>query len=211
MKIEIAGEMVELLPERALFWPKQKLLVIADLHLGKAATFRRAGIPIPEGAMMKDLERLHDLITKKGAERCLIIGDLLHHQSGLGATTLEMIEQGLNRLPCQLDLILGNHDRALKKLDHSSWQLNVHADQLIVEPFVFSHHPREAIEGYVLSGHLHPLASIKTGNQWHRFPCFFFQERYGILPAFTSFAGGVSVDASEGKIYACLGDEVLKI
>ena len=48
--IEVAGEPVWLLPERAVFWPQGGTLVTADLHWGKAATFRSAGVPIPGGA-----------------------------------------------------------------------------------------------------------------------------------------------------------------
>jgi uncharacterized protein len=45
--LTIAGEDVLLLPERALFWPRACALVVADVHWGKAASFRAAGIPIP--------------------------------------------------------------------------------------------------------------------------------------------------------------------
>jgi metallophosphoesterase superfamily enzyme len=45
--IEAAGEVLTLLPQRALFWPAMSMLVIADIHFGKAASFRAQGIPGP--------------------------------------------------------------------------------------------------------------------------------------------------------------------
>jgi len=45
----VAGEKLVLLAERAVFWPAKKALFVADFHLGKAASFRRAGIPLPSG------------------------------------------------------------------------------------------------------------------------------------------------------------------
>ena len=56
--LTIAGEDVQLLPERALYWPRACTLVVADVHWGKAATFRAAGIPIPSGTTTEDLARL---------------------------------------------------------------------------------------------------------------------------------------------------------
>ena len=43
--IQCAGETVWLLPERALWWPAQRMLMVADAHFGKAATFRARGVP----------------------------------------------------------------------------------------------------------------------------------------------------------------------
>ena len=43
------GERLHLLPERAVWWPAAGLLLVADVHLGKAATFRRLGQPVPAG------------------------------------------------------------------------------------------------------------------------------------------------------------------
>ena len=47
--IQLADEQLLLLPERALWWPQQKALVLSDVHFGKSATFRENGIPVPEG------------------------------------------------------------------------------------------------------------------------------------------------------------------
>ena len=48
-----AGESLVLLGERALYWPTRQALLIADLHLGKADVFRRAGIALPSGGTGK--------------------------------------------------------------------------------------------------------------------------------------------------------------
>lgn len=211
MIITIAGEKVELLPQKALYWPKNKILAVADLHLGKAAAFRAAGIPIPEGDMQRDLARLQKMIEEKDVARCIIVGDLLHHRTGMKEHTLQIIESWMKELQCELDLVLGNHDIALKSIPHGHWKLRVHAETLHVKPFVFSHHPLESPEGYVWSGHLHPQATIKVGNKFHRFPSFFIGNSCGILPAFSSFAGGMTLDNKIGTQYVCVGGKVLLI
>ncbi|NBP80976.1 hypothetical protein EBU58_09735, partial [bacterium] len=51
----------ELLPGRGAWLPTSRTLLVADLHLGKAASFRHAGLPVPEGSSGGDLQRLERL------------------------------------------------------------------------------------------------------------------------------------------------------
>lgn len=48
--IRCAGYTFQLLPQRALWWASEKTLLVADVHLGKGATFRALGQPLPRGA-----------------------------------------------------------------------------------------------------------------------------------------------------------------
>ena len=73
---------VRLLPGRAALVAATRTLLVADLHLGKAATFRRAGIPVPEGSAGRDLDRLTRLVADTRATRVIVVGDLLHSAAG---------------------------------------------------------------------------------------------------------------------------------
>lgn len=74
----LAGEQVLLLGARALYWPARKALLIADLHLGKADVFRRAGIGLPSGGTGDDLDRLSALLHQHAVDTLWILGDVLH-------------------------------------------------------------------------------------------------------------------------------------
>src|SRR5258706_9161580 len=113
LTLTLAGETVELLPERALFWPRTRTLVVADLHWGKAATFRAAGIPIPAGTTTSDLARLNAILDRTGARRILILGDLFHAAPGRAApTTLAMLRRWrASHANVDMLLVRGNHDR----------------------------------------------------------------------------------------------------
>src|SRR5258706_7423120 len=76
------GERVELLAARALHWPRERTLFVADVHLGKAAAFRAGGVPLPRGATAADLARLARLCAQTDARRLVILGDFLHAKSG---------------------------------------------------------------------------------------------------------------------------------
>ena len=91
VECEVAGEKLVLLPERAVFWPKRKALFIADFHLGKAATFRSAGIPLPSGTTRENLERLDRAVVNTKARQVIFLGDFLHAASGRAPRTLDVL------------------------------------------------------------------------------------------------------------------------
>lgn len=74
----LAGEAVWLLPEGALWWPAGAALFVADLHLGKAATFRARGLPVPGGTTQHNLARLSQLVQQHRAGQLVLLGDFLH-------------------------------------------------------------------------------------------------------------------------------------
>ena len=83
-RLEAAGLSLWLLPGRAVWWPAAGTLFVADLHFGKAATFRRAGLAVPEGTTADNLARLTHLLGSTGAHQLVFLGDLLHARSGRG-------------------------------------------------------------------------------------------------------------------------------
>ena len=65
------GRCLHLLPERAAWLPDAGLLLVADVHFGKAASFRRLGVPVPRGTTGANLARLDALLSRlPGANWC---------------------------------------------------------------------------------------------------------------------------------------------
>ena len=44
-------------PSGAIYWEEKKMLLIADVHLGKVAHFRKHGAPVPANAAFQNLEK----------------------------------------------------------------------------------------------------------------------------------------------------------
>jgi DNA ligase-associated metallophosphoesterase len=209
--LELAGEQVWLLAERALWWPAHGTLVVADLHLGKAATFRAAGIPIPHGSTGDDLARLDRALARTGARALVILGDLFHARVGREAPrTLALLGGWRERRP-HLDVLLvrGNHDVGA---GDPPGELGVQCvnEPWDAAPFSFRHHPEPA-DAYVLAGHIHPAVRLGgRGGLRERLPAFVFGARIGVLPAFGSFTGGGEVEPDpDDRIYIIAGDEVI--
>lgn len=78
LPVQLAGETMVLIGARALYWPARQALLIADLHLGKADVFRRAGIALPRGGTAEDLQRLQSLLDMHACRELWILGDILH-------------------------------------------------------------------------------------------------------------------------------------
>jgi DNA ligase-associated metallophosphoesterase len=106
------GATLRLMPERAAWCPTGGTLFVADLHLGKAATFRARGLPVPQGTTTETLERLTAALRRSGAHELVVLGDLLHAREAHAAPTLDALRRWRDAHPdlrCQL--VGGNHDR----------------------------------------------------------------------------------------------------
>lgn len=213
MNVEIQGEPLTLLPERALLWRRTATLVAADVHLGKAASFRAAGIPLPGGTTTETLSRLTAAIGKTEAKRLLLLGDFFHAKSGRASRTLAAIASWRDRHEdLEIVLVRGNHDLGAGD-PPAEWGFACCDEPCLEPPFAFRHHPEEDPEGYVLAGHIHPAVTLAgRARQREKLPCFLFGDRVGLLPAFGDFTGGATVRPQrEDRVYAVAGDEVIRI
>jgi DNA ligase-associated metallophosphoesterase len=213
VRVDLQGESLLLLPERALLWERTGTLIVADAHLGKAAAFRAAAIPMPGGTTTEALSRLAAALARTGARRLLLLGDFFHARSGRAAPTLAAIADWRRRhADLEVVLVRGNHDLGAGD-PPCEWGFDCHDEPWIEPPFAFRHHPEKETAGYVLAGHIHPAISLSgPGGQHERLPCFLFGERIGLLPAFGGFTGGATVRPRRGdRVFALAGEEVVLI
>lgn len=207
--VELAGERLLLLPEKAVYWPAQAMLIIADIHFGKAASFRALGVPVPRGTTTENLNALDALIAAHGARQVMFLGDFLHARAAHASSTQQaMLAWRQTRPDLQLTLVRGNHDR------HAGDPAAALGIELVDEPcasgpFAFCHHPDLDTPGYALAGHVHPAWVLATRFDALRLPCFVVGRRRMILPSFGSFTGGHVVTREAGDaIYVTSGDAV---
>lgn len=211
MKITIRDEVCHFLKENAVYWEREKILFLADIHLGKAAAFRASGVFVPEGTMEKDLSNILQLIQKYKPLKCIIVGDLIHASLSWTEDVKNTIEDWLKKCDCEVHLILGNHDRSLLKNLKPSWPITIH-QEFLIEPFLFSHYPKESLPWFVWAGHIHPKIEIKSGYDRIVLRCFQVFENYAILPAFSYFVGGAYVTKSAtSRIFAITDQAVREI
>ena len=182
------GMELTLLPEKAVWIESLRVLLLADLHFGKASHFRKAGIPIPEQVHDLDYIRIEKLIRKHNPAHTYFLGDLFHSSwneqwEDLGAFLPQFPESTFH-------LVLGNHD-ILPPEKYRDSSIQVYRNAVVLESFLLSHEPTTPPLGLLnICGHIHPGILLKgKAKQSVRIPIFHFSEDCLVLPSFGNFTG----------------------
>lgn len=207
MEIDLAGERVTLLPQKALWWPAQKTLFIADVHWGKAGHFRKHGIALPRKTGQADDARLAALVRNFGAEQLVIAGDLFH--SADNAEVENFTHWRAAHPDLRIHFVMGNHD-ILPHDRYAGWGLEVHPATLSLGPFYISHDDSKDVDKFLIHGHIHPgVKMYGRGREGLSLACFAQDGHRMILPAFGSFTGCYYLHQSDFRHLYGVGDEAV--
>ena len=190
LDVTVGDHRLRLMADRAAWWPAAKTLLVADVHFGKAATFRAAGIAVPE-AVAHDLARLDALLRETGADRLVILGDMFHAAAGRTDAVQDQLRQWrARRRRLQLMLVRGNHDRSAGDPPDDLHITCVDEPHDLAD-LALAHDPG-VVGGDAagVAGHLHPAVALRdVGRTPLRLPCFVHESHRLTLPAFGSFTG----------------------
>ncbi len=200
--LSFAGEELVLTESRAVYWPRERALLVADLHLEKASFFAQHGQPIPPYDSRETLERVALAIRETGACRVITLGDNFHDSKG--ATRLEPHACGmLEALTRAVDWvwITGNHDVGKDGSLAEARCGGTLVEELELSGFVLRHMAKKGETRPELSGHFHPRLQLTVRQRRIVRPCAVVSanenadgSRSGrmILPAFGAFTAGMS-------------------
>lgn len=208
LAVNLAGAELWLLAEKAVYWPAERALLIADAHFGKAAVYRALGQPVPHGTTGANLAVLDGLLARYRCEEVIFLGDFLHGRAAQGTATLQALIAWRRTHPdLRLTLIRGNHD--LRAGDPpTALGMAVVAEPWLRGPLALRHEPAPHPTHHVLAGHVHPVYLLKgSGRQRLRLPCFQLGRQVTLLPAFGAFTGGFAVTRKPGVQLVLAGAE----
>ncbi len=194
LAVNVAGTTLLCLSQRMLFWPEQRTLFVADVHLGKAASFRAAGVAMPTGHSGHDLDRITALLIAHQATRLVILGDMVHTRTSY-TDALDRNFRAFRATHSDVEVILvrGNHDRHAGDAP-PAWGLKIVSEPHVFGPFACCHEPGQAdASGYELAGHLHPAIRLRTAREGVTLPCFWQHAKGIVLPAFGSLTGNFTL------------------
>lgn len=192
--IHFAGERLMLDPCGVLFWPAERTLVVADLHLEKGSAFAARGRALPPYDTRETLARLVLALHRWQPARLVALGDSFHDRHGasrLGREEAATLRRAIDGL--EMVWVLGNHDPTPPAALPGTAVPTFAAGAL-----VFRH---QAVAGMVageLSGHFHPKATMPTRCGGVTRPCFVADGRRIVLPAFGAYTGGL--DARDAAV-----------
>jgi DNA ligase-associated metallophosphoesterase len=173
----------------ALYWPEERLLVVADLHLEKGSAFATRGVLLPPYDTAATLARLAMLIERYAPRLVIALGDSFHDGGGparmsdISCAGLKTLQRGRDWL-----WIAGNHDP--DPADNIGGRF---AATLALGPLTFRHEPSPHPGDGEIAGHLHPQARIARRGRAVSRRCFAGDGKRLVMPAFGAYAGGLNV------------------
>ena len=196
-RFAFAGQEWQISDGRAVYWPNQGALLVADLHLEKASWFASHGQMLPPYDSRETLERLSTAVLATGARRIFCLGDNFHDDAGPDRMQPQAVAL-LADLAARVDVvwITGNHDTGLAGVPGT-----VVAD-LAMDGIDLRHEATPDAEKPEISGHFHPKLRIKTRGRTIARACALRSESRLILPAFGTLTGGM--DAADPALIAAL-------
>ncbi|NUT73422.1 ligase-associated DNA damage response endonuclease PdeM [Pseudomonas sp. C1C7] len=205
--ISLAGETLWLLPEKAVYWPAQQALLVADVHFGKAAAYRSLGQPVPRGTTTHNIAVLDALVEALPCRQLIFLGDFLHGPGSHASATLDALALWRARhADLSMTLIRGNHDKRAGD-PPASLDIRVVPEPMLLGPFSLQHEPDPHPRLHVLAGHVHPVYRLHgRGRQSLRLACFRIGEKVSLLPAFGAFTGGYQVERGDDSRIFVIGD-----
>ena len=213
MHVEWAGQEMVLSPERAVYWPKRKTIIIADPHFGKGAFFSGKGVPVPAGVMESDLRRLTDLLRDFKSKRLVVLGDFYHARGGVAGHTSDVLSAWRKENPrVEIILVRGNHDCHAGDPDEA-WNIECLQPPFYDHGIFFYHEAPANPMGPTMAGHIHPAVSMRgSAGERLRVPCFWFSEQVATLPAYGNFTGTHVVRPTMGDAVVLVGpDELVRV
>lgn len=196
-----------------------KVLVVADLHIGIEGEFKEAGFILP--SQTEKMARLFISILKRTKpDRLVILGDLKHNvprTSKQEWSEIPDLVQELFEHVHEIEVLPGNHDGGLRRLLPEGVRMGTSSGTTIGDIGLFHGHAwpsKEVMHSKVaIMAHNHPVIIFKdklgmriSKRCWMR--SFFRKksERYPrmpqeliMMPAFNEFCGGTPVNDPESN------------
>jgi uncharacterized protein len=175
----------------AVWFAAERMLVIADLHWGYAASHRARGNLLPWWGDDEIQQRLLALMATYQPAEMIWLGDVVHAAEGAARA-----ETFLRNAPLPVTLVAGNHDRRWRGTTTKS----------VTRGNYFFHHgdsaaavPSQSLE---IIGHHHPAVSWSDGAGTQvKLPALIASPRRLVLPAFSPWAAGTAwvSDSARGE------------
>ena len=171
-----------------LFWLEKKIAIVSDLHLEKGSSFASLGQFIPPYDSEETLKKLINFLKTHEVQTIILLGDTFHDRGALNrmSSKVKSIFDSLVE-NYEIIFVLGNHENKMKSAFIKFYE------RYIVDDIHFLH---EAVleKKYQISGHFHPVASLKINSKQITEKCLIHSENHIIMPAFGEFTGGLNIN-----------------
>lgn len=219
-EVVLQGVSLHLCGGGGVFYRDADTLLVADLHLGKGASFRKHSIAVPRGATRGTLDRVANLLLRTQPSRLFILGDLFHAPASLTAAVIESLAAfQANHCNVAMVLVRGNHDRGIHRLK-PRLPIEIVDEGYQLEALELRHHPpdtdtrsQDLAGPLTLAGHVHPSFRLRSASEdLGRQRCFWYSRGCLVLPAIGEFTGTHTVrPGRRDRVWVDLDADVVEV
>ncbi|MDP3699084.1 MAG: metallophosphoesterase [Nanoarchaeota archaeon] len=161
--------------DTSLWFDRERVLIINDLHLGYEEALHRKGVLVPRFQLEQIIGKMKIIFQKVKPAKIIINGDLKHEFGKVlrqeWKEVLEFLDFLLGNVT-EVIIIKGNHDPIIQPIADKKGimvvpeykigeSLIVHGDELV-----------ETKAKRIVIGHEHPAITIREGSKWEKYKCF---------------------------------------
>ena len=185
--IEFYNHKLQINKEGILFWLEKEIAIVSDLHLEKGSSFASTGQFIPPYDSEETLKKLLNIIDIYNVKKVILLGDTFHDKDAFKRMTSKvrsLFEELIKNY--EVIFILGNHENKMKIGSIQFYR------EYIIDDLYFLH---EATKRNIpqISGHFHPVATIRVGYKKITTKCIIHTNLNLILPSFGEYTGGLNI------------------
>ncbi len=207
---------VQPVPDQPALIIQDKILVIADLHIGIESELRQHGVNA-SSKTGKMIENIRKICKKYKPEEIVLLGDIKHNIPSSTISERKDVKKFLDETKklAHIHIVVGNHDGLIKKLTPEGIKIHP-SDGFKIEDIGFIHGhswPKKEVLlcDQVIMAHTHPTIMLTDRLEHKSFePCWVdakpdrkkIIEKYKIektakiliLPAFNPLCGGIAIN-----------------
>ena len=200
--------------DRCLFWEKEKILVVGDLHLGYEEVLMEQGVSFPKTLVEEIFKLFKKIFQRTGrVKKIILLGDVKHFfggvlkgESGDFFNLMELFKKNLLE-GGKVVITKGNHDSILKPVT-DNYDFVELVDFFVVDDVLFFHGAKNQWDKFqldifdekiklVVTGHFHPAVRISDDGKSEKYKCFAFgqykKKKWLILPSFFPLVEGTEL------------------
>ena len=193
----------------ALYLKKEKVLIIADTHIGYEEALNKQGVLVPRISFKELILKLEKILKKTGKlDRIIVNGDIKHEFGKISETewrhTLRLLDF-LSKHCKEVILVKGNHDTILGPI---AGKRNVSVKDFVkIKNILIVHGDILVKKGLlrgiktIIIGHEHPAITIRDVSRAEKYKCFlkgkYLRKNLIVMPSLNLLVYGLDVTATK--------------
>ena len=198
--------------EGILFWINKQIAIISDLHLEKGSSFGPSRQFLPPYDSEETLKKICKATKNHEIKKIILLGDTFHDKNAFDRMSEKVFILFKSLIEkYEVIFILGNHESKFE-----IGRINF-LNEYVIDDIHFIHQALQT-SIFQISGHFHPVATVKSSIKKITAKCLLHTNNHIILPSFGEYTGGLNINnpvlkpfvSHESKIYMITNKSIYK-